>query len=401
MRHYHADRCWLDFASMMANTRRAVRPQRISWFRLLVAFACLAAIAALLFAPAFAPWVLRFEHWTADWRTAYLSDRSKAPNPKIAVVIINDETLKDLPSSPIDRALLARLVTAIKQAGALGIGLDILFLKKTDDAKDKLLIETLKSSPVVLGALDERGDLQPFQRQYQTDFLGATGKSAGYLNLRIERDAVVRYAAQPFSGSRFPKSFARALAETASASANDMGDPIPWTIDPGDGQRAIFSVTAQDILDHPDDASAKLNGRIVLVGGDFQNRDRHRVPLSVRDGEEMTGVMIHAHVLAGLLDPGISVKELGPDRARWFLSCLGVLGFLLGWLLWKSNTVGFVRWTLATSILIAVDAATFKTFHLLLPFTLALIVWFASVTAGRALHVFRTSLLTSRPRANS
>lgn len=384
---------------MLTKANRAGRQRRVSWFKLIIATACLAGIAALLFAPAFAPWVLRFEHWTADWRTAYLSDRAQAPNPKIAVVIVNDETLKDLPSSPIDRGLLAKLVTAIKLAGAQSIGLDILFLKKTDDAKDQTLIETLKSSPVVLGALDERGDLQPFQRQYQSSFLSSTARPVGYLNLRIERDAVVRYAAQPFGGSSYPKSFARMLAETSKVSPADNGEPIPWMLDPGDGQHAIVSVTAQDILEKPEDAVAKLKGRIVLVGGDFQNRDRHRVPLSVRDGEEMTGVMIHAHTLAGLLDPKIAVQELGAERARWFLLSLGGVGFLLGWLLWQSNKVGFVRWTLATAILIGLDAVVFKTFHLLLPFTLALIVWFASVTAGRALHLFKTSLAVSRLRA--
>ena len=384
---------------MLTKAKWAGRPRRISWFKLIIATACLAAIAALLFAPAFAPWVLRFEHWTADWRTAYLSDRAQAPNPKIAVVIINDETLKDLPSSPIDRGLLAKLVTAIKEAGAQSIGLDILFLKKTDDAKDQALIETLKSSTVVLGALDERGDLQPFQRQYQSSFLSSTARPVGYLNLRIERDAVVRYAAQPFSGSSYPKSIARVLAETSKVNTSDNGEPIPWTLDAGDGQHAIMSVTAQDILDNPGAAAGKLQGRIVLVGGDFQNRDRHRVPLSVRDGEEMTGVMIHAHTLAGLLDTKIAVQELGAERTRWFLLSLGVVGFLLGWLLWQSNKVGFVRWTLATALLIGLDAIVFKTFHLLLPFTLALIVWFASVTAGRALHLFKTSLVVSRLRA--
>jgi CHASE2 domain-containing sensor protein len=380
---------------MMAKSKWKIRPRRISWFRLLVATACLAVIAALLFVPAFAPWLLRAEHWTADWRTAYLSDHATRPNPKIAIVIINDETLKDLPSSPIDRGLLARLVTAIKDAGATSMGLDILFLKKTEDAKDQALIETLKIAPVVLGALDERGNLEPFQRQHQTAFLAATGRPVGYLNLRIERDAVVRYAAGPFQGSAYPKSFARTLAETAGANAADNSDPIPWTTDPGDGQRAILTVTAQDILNDPAGAAVKLKDRIVLVGGDFQNRDRHRVPLSVRDGEEMTGVMIHAHILAGLLDPMTAVKELGPDGVRWFLAGVGVLGFLLGWLLWQSNTVGFIRWSLATSILLALDAVTFKSFHLLLPFTLALIVWFASVTAGRALHLFKTSLATA------
>jgi CHASE2 domain-containing sensor protein len=49
--------------------------------------------------------------------------------------------LKNLSSSPIDRALLADLVTAIKEAGARAIGLDILFYKPTDEKKDDKLVE--------------------------------------------------------------------------------------------------------------------------------------------------------------------------------------------------------------------------------------------------------------------
>jgi hypothetical protein len=82
-----------------------VELRRISWIRIAVALASLAAIEGLLFAPAFAPWVLRYEHWTADWRMAYLSDRAAAPNSRIAVVTIDDVTLKNLSSSPINTNL--------------------------------------------------------------------------------------------------------------------------------------------------------------------------------------------------------------------------------------------------------------------------------------------------------
>lgn len=372
--------------------------RRVPWVRLAVAIASLGLIAALLFAPAFAPWVLRFEHWTADWRTAYLSDRALAPNPNIAIVLINDDTLKDLPSSPIDRGLLAHLVTAIKDAGARRIGLDILFLKKTEEDKDKALIAVLKDAPVVLGAIDERGksELKPFQWEFQTEFLKDVGKPAGYLNLRHERDAVVRYAAKPTADSLYPKSFALLLAESDAKHMEDSGDPIPWLLNPTDGTGTFITIPAQDVLAKADGVADNLRGRIVLIGGDFLNRDRHRVPLSVRDGEEMTGVMIHAHIVAGMLDSGAAITELKPDSARWLLIAVGSLGFCIGWLLWQSNVVSFLRWTFATLLLLGIDALCFREFHLLLPFTLALIVWFASVTAGRALHFFVTSAIWAR-----
>lgn len=376
----------------------AAKPRHVPWVRLGVAFTCLAVIAALLFVPSFAPWVLQFEHWTADWRTAYLSDSAPTSNPSIAVVLINDDTLKDLPSSPIDRGLLASLVTLITEAGARAIGLDVLFLKKTDDAKDKALIDVLKAGPVVLGAIDERGkpDLKPFQWDFQTRFLQEVGRPAGYLNLRHEQDGVVRYAAGPAPGSRYPKSFARSLAEADGKEAVDAGEPIPWLLDPSDGTTTFITIPAQDILAKSDSAIAALRDRIVIVGGDFQNRDRHRVPLSVRDGGDMTGVMIHAHLLAGMLDKGTAISELGPQAARWLLIGVASVGFCLGWLLWQSNVVSFVRWTLATLLLLAIDALCFRSFHLLMPFTLALTTWFASVTAGRAFHVIASSAVWSK-----
>ena len=378
---------------MSGAQQAATELRRFPWIRLIIALACLALIAALLFLPSFAPWVLRFEHWTADWRTAYLSDRAPASNPSIAVVLINDDTLKDLPSSPIDRGLLATLVTGIKERGARAIGLDILFLKKTDEAKDKALVDVLKNAPAVLGAIDERGksDLKPFQWAFQTTYLEEIGRPVGYLNLRHERDGVVRYAARPADGSQYPKSFARSLAEASGIEAADTGEPISWPLDPADGSGTFLTIPAQDILAKSETALRDLRDRIVIIGGDFQNRDRHRVPPSVRDGEEMTGVMIHAHILAGMLDKAGAIRELDPQSARWLLIGIAVTGFGLGWMLWRSNAVSFLRWTFATLILLVIDIACFRAFHLLMPFTLALVAWFTSVTAGRALHAVAAS----------
>ena len=368
-----------------------VGPRRVPWIRLAVAFASLAVVAGLLFAPAFAPWVLRYEHWIADWRTAYLSDRATAPNSRIAVVTIDDVTLKDLSSSPIDRGILANLVTAISEARARAIGLDILFYKPTDEKKDDRLVEILKARPVILGANDERGKIEPFQREFQSAFLQKSGKPVGYLNLRHESDGVVRYAARPLAGSMYPKSFARLLAGADGKEASDAGDPIPWTLNSSDGTNAFLIIPAQDVLAKSASAVAGLHDRIVLVGGDFQNRDVHRVPLSVRSGEDMTGLMIHAHILAGMLDKRAAISELTPEAARLLLIAVGGMGFCLGWLLWQSNIVSLLRWTFATLLLLAIDALCFKFYHLLMPFTLALLMWFASVTVGRELRILASS----------
>ena len=160
------------------------------------------------------------------------------------------------------------------------------------------------------------------------------------------------------------------------------------------GTNAFLIIPAQDVLARSSSAIAGLRDRIVLVGGDFQNRDVHRVPLSVRDGENMTGLMIHAAYCAGMLDRRAAIRELTPEAARVLLIAIGSIGFCLGWLLWQSNVVSLLRWTFATLLLLAIDAVCFRVYHLLMPFTLALLMWFASVTAGRELHILAS--LTAR-----
>ncbi len=366
--------------------------------RVVTGIGSLAALIALLFVPAFAPWVVRFDHSTADWRTAYLSDRMPSHHPRLALVVINDATLRQYPSSPVDRGLLARIVSAIDAAGARTIGLDILFFKPTEDAKDQALVDAVRQAKaeIVMGALDERGQLEAFQREFQTAFLGRVGRTAGYLNLRYESGDVVRYAAYPHPGSSYPKSFARLLAAAGGSDQPDDGRSIPWLLPPVDGSATFLTIPAQDLLAGGPEVAARLKDRIVLVGGDFPLRDRHRTPLSLLTGDGTTGLSIHAHIVAGMLEPGRAISELTVEARSVLLVVLGALGFLLGWLLWQTSIVQFLGWTAATGALLAIDALLFKHLHVLLPFTLALLAWFLGVTAGRSLRATGVRLFKRR-----
>ena len=141
----------------------------------------------------------------------------------------------------------------------------------------------------------------------------------------------MRCPLRPLPGSTYPKSFARLLAEADGKDVSDAGDPIPWTLNSSAGTNAFFIIPARDVLAKTSSAIAGLRDRIVLVGGDFQNREVYRVPLSVRTGDEMTGLMIHAHILAGMLDRRAAISELTPEAARWLLIAVGGMGFCLGW----------------------------------------------------------------------
>lgn len=357
--------------------------------------AFLLAIGALLFAPRFWPVLTRLDHWTADWRTAYLTPRPATQNPHIAVVAITDETLKNYVSSPIDRDLLARLVEAVDKAGAKAIGLDILFLKQTEPDKDERLLQAIRSAKaqVIMGALDERGALLPFQREFQTAFLTKAGRPAGYLNERHENDDVVRYTASSKPGSAYPKSFARLLAEAQGVNnASDAGRPIAWLLPPLDGKSALLAIAGEKLLDATAAGEvAALKGRVVLIGGIFPFRDRHRVPISVRTGETMPGVMIHATVAAQLIDPRFDVAEISPRSVQILLGVLALLGFSMGLALWRNLSVAFLGHGFAVAVLLAADAVCFSQLRLLLPFTLAVAALVSGLTAGRLLGAFGLS----------
>ncbi len=380
-------------------TPAAAPPRRsppMAWVWLAVGIGALAAIAGLLAVPGYGRGeYLRHGHWTTDWRTALLSPRLAAPHDTVALVTINDATLKDYASSPIDRGLLARIVRAVDATGPRAIGVDVLFLKRTDTEKDEALAAALREAkaPLVLGAEDERGPLQPFQREFQAEYLARTGRPAGYLNLRRQSDDVVRYTAVPAEGGAFPKSFARLLAEAAGAPGlSDVSRPISWMLGRDDDMKPFLMLPAQDLLADAD-LGTQLKGRVVIIGGDFPFRDRHRVPLSVRTGEQMPGAAIHAQVAAMMLEPGRAVSEVGPLKARVLVLLAAALGLWLGWRLGLSRLVTYLGWGTASVLLVAVDAFAYRGLQVLMPFTLVALAWVAGLTAGRSL---RTALSLRR-----
>jgi adenylate cyclase len=378
--------------SLLQAVANQPRPPATPFARLVrwsAGLAALACVAALMLAPSLWPFVTRLDHWTADWRTAYLSDRPNEPNKQIAVITITDETLRNYVSSPIDRGLLAQIVQAADAAGAAVIGLDVIFLKATEAAKDEQLIQALRSAraKIVLGALDERGELEPFQREFQAAYLSRAERPVGYVNMRHENDGVVRYTASPDPGSKYPKSFARLLAEAGGATnVDDAGKPIPWLLPVDEKRPAFVAMAAEKLLFAVggEDVAA-LKGRVVLVGGMFPFRDQHRVPLSVRTGRTMPGVYIHAAVAAGLLEPARQIAEISPRSIRLLLAILALASIGMGLAMWQSTLVAFLGHGFAVGILLALDLVCFTQFRLLLPFTLAVTAWMAGISAGRFL----------------
>jgi len=161
------------------------------------------------------------EHWSTDLQIAYFSARRTEQYPRIAVVTVSDATLKNYPyTSPVDRQLIGNLVDRLDAAGAKIIGLDFVFDRPTEPAKDQSLIESIRNAKakIVLSALDGRTPLPQRNQEFQTEFLARAGRPVGHSyfeenhNLLVPSDRVIRLLALPSPAYPEHRSFAEMLA---------------------------------------------------------------------------------------------------------------------------------------------------------------------------------------------
>ena len=320
-------------------------------------------------------WLFWLEHWTGDWRTMLFSDRPKGQHPKVAVVKVTEETLEKYPyRAPVDRGLVARLVTAIDQAGPQAIAIDFLFLKSTEPEKDEQLVRAIEGakSRVVLAVGDKRVELTDAQRKYQAETLSRTGAEPGFANLLTGSDHIVRFIAPPVDKD-FPRSFAVAAAKP-NAKAADGPRRIAWLLRPDDGNERFLEIPAH-LLAAPEGEpppptagalSQLLRGKVVFIGADLIGIDRHLTPLaSWEDDDEMAGVLIHAQVAAQLLDER-RVRRVANDVLWVVYGLLATIGFLIGM---RYGSVGYsLYFGTTTLILAATDIALFIGIRQFLPF---------------------------------
>ena len=355
-------------------------------------FASLIALAMLVLESTY-PNLFRVEHRLSDFRTGWLADQKPVQHERLAVVLVDEDTMADAPYDVMDRALLARLVRTLDGHGAKAIGLDVVFYKDTEPEKDRDLMAAIREAraEIVIAAADPRVEILDQQRAYQRRFLEATGRQPGYATLRYDRDDTVRRKAGPANPPDFPVSFVARLTSAVGVPDPDPAGRIAWLRQPRNGSSTFFAVNARSLLDPAVGAALapRFKDRIVLVGGGFTDRDRHLTPLFDSDGERgssrVHGVFLHAHAIAQVLD-GRRIREIEGWMVVWPIS---LLGFILGW---SFRQLGF-SWFVgggATAVLIVLDILLFWQWRLVLPYTPATIAWFAGAiggyVAGRALR---------------
>ena len=309
-------------------------------------------------------------------------------------MIVSESALRDYPyTSPVDRQLIADLVDRLDALGAKTIGLDFVFDRPSEPDKDRNLIRSIRSAKanIVLAALDDRTPLPGVSRAFQADFLAQAGRPAGhpyfdenYSPLAMS-DRIVRFIAMPLPDDPAQRSFAEALAAADGHDARPRSLYISWLLPPRNGSEVFLTLPAELVLGRSSAAAALplpnlIRDRIVIVGGDFPDRDQHLTPLSAASSSRYSGIYIHAQILAQLLD-GRSVGPLAWPIELLILTLTACGGIWFG----RRDRFGhYLFWIRSVGVagLIAVSAMIFAFLGVIFPITLTLLFLLAGTAFG-------------------
>ena len=279
---------------------------------------------------------------------------SEKPHPGVAVVAIDDATIKQLPRrSPIDRRFLADLLEVLDKVRPTAIGVDILFFEPSfDPSDDERLAEVIANmqTPVVLATglirdsteagLTRRPLIPLFEESSAITALANLPVNTDDRTLRTFRTAYADEAGV------LHDTMAAVLARMAGAEVA-LGTEyvaIDWYGRPGYQDRTLpggkyageppVATFSALIMKRVPPAAKVLEGKIVLVGVTFAgSADFMRTPFETLDVKEnsFAGVFGHAQIVAQLLD-GRSRRDVGPEVGRLLVLGAVIFGMVLAYL---------------------------------------------------------------------
>lgn len=252
-----------------------------------------------------------------------------AQDDRIVMVVYTDETLEATGKrSPLDRALLAKALTNLDAMGAKAIGIDILI--DQPQPEDPQLVAAFRTmrTPTWLGFASNDTNavyMQAWQEAFLSNFLKdlAPGNvRATSIRLEDDPDNVMRnWPSQP---RHLPPLLAVAMSGT-HPEFRDYHAGIRYRL-PKYPDRPVFNVLPIDLFANDALAAAmrsQVEGRYVLIGGDISDTDQFETPATRLTKRTMTGLEVHASMLAQVLDGARLV--LTPEWALWIAAALVIL----------------------------------------------------------------------------
>lgn len=288
---------------MQGPVRNAPRswPRRMVAEWLAVCALATALVVALLFTGASA----RLDNVAYD---AALRLSPQPPDPRIAIVAIDDRALAELGAWPWSRRLHARLVDQLTAASAGNIAYDVLFVEPSPEpGADEALGEAIfRNGRVCLPVLTEAPG--PNGAAYRivppVDVLRRAARGLGHVNLEYDPDGVSRRAALGEGAG------GRTMAHLMRCALNPGKPPLPEggvlertetaLIAYGGRPGRYPAISAASVI-RGEIPQAFFRDRYVLVGATASGlHDRHSTPVSIHN-EAMAGVEVQANLLDGLL----------------------------------------------------------------------------------------------------
>ena len=226
---------------------------------------------------------------------ARFSIRGARPAPEdLAIVTIDDRTFSRLGLQwPFPRHLHARVIDALRKAGARAIAYDVQFTEPTTVREDNALLRAVgRAGDVVLSTteVDAHGRTNVFGGD---EVLRSLGARAGSTVVQPDPGGVLRRFPLSFDGL---VAFAVAAAESAGTEVDrgSAGTKDPW-IDYRGPPGTIPSYSFVDVLRGKVPAGA-FRGKTVVVGASAPSlKDVHVTPAS--GGHEMSGPEVQANAI--------------------------------------------------------------------------------------------------------
>ena len=309
------------------------------------------------------------------------------PGDAPLIVAIDEPSLAELARQwPWPRDIHARLLTALRQAGARAVALDIVFAEPSEPAADAALAAAV--GPETVLAADERIlDTPQALQLLRTDplpLLLEAGAVAGLSTIPLDHDGAARRLPER------PDTLARVLLARhgVDAPATPPGALLQFY----GPARSIPTLSYYQALDPPAFLPPGVfAGRDVIVGFSLQaaptvdegGPDAFMTPATVRSGALLAGVEIHATVAANLM-AGHWVRAAAP-WAR--LAAICAAAGLAAVLLWRGGRVRLIPLGLGLAALPLAVWLTLRLGRLWLP-PLAPMAAFAATTAAQTLRDF-------------
>lgn len=327
----------------------------------------LAGLVALLVLPLSltAPWRL-VEARAFDYLSTFRPPPRPVPGP--IVVAIDEPSLSEIGLQwPWPRDLHAKLIVALRKAGARAIGLDIIFAEPSSEKADAALEAALGPDVVLAGdeTLIQTPQADQLVRTEPLPRFRAAGARTGLASIALDGDGVLRRL------PAYPDGFAAVLQAAAGGSPQPAeGTRLIQAFGP---TRTYETVSYYQALDPAAFLPPGIfEGRTVIVGLSMQSApsveaagvDARATPFTLRSGRLVSGAEIQATILDNLA----AHLYVTPAPVLALLAASLGAALLAGLLVWRGTGWRTLLWSaLATVAAVAASWSLLRFGRVYLP----------------------------------